>query len=115
MTVNKLSSPRTISFGASPNIIVTTCRKNPAKISTRKIIIRTLTHIYCVVPTARIANSVKNIPKGGIPVIAKNPRINSTAVSGATVKSPRMFVIFVRLYFKKILPAVKNNSAFVSE
>ena len=103
-------SPVVISSGFSPKIIATICLKNPTK---SKAIKKTATIVisgYVFIPADRMNVLVRNIPNGGVPVIAKKPTINNTPVMGSVVSTPRTLAIFVELYFKNILPAKKKRA-----
>ena len=63
----------------------------------------------------RIVNSLMNVPKGGVPVIAKNPASQSAPETGSTRASPRTPAVDLVRVAAKMLPATKNSIALVSE
>src|SRR3970040_2226852 len=65
-------------------------------------------------PSARIKNSLKNILNGGVPVIAKIPMRNITPVTGIILIAPLILSMSLVLYFRKKLPAQKNNKDFTT-
>ena len=60
-------------------------------------------------------NSLRNVPNGGEPVIARKPAIHSTPVTGKTLPTPETSPTFFVRYRASMLPAVRNNAALVSE
>ena len=113
--IHTLSFSTESSGGLSPNVIVTTCLKNPMKRIATKNRAATLANTWFRTPADKINAFVRNIPNGGAPVIAKSPVKNSKPVTGSVAITPRTFEIFVVLYFKNIVPADKKRADLIRE
>lgn len=68
-----------------------------------------------LIPAEKMDNFVRNIPKGGAPVIAKKPVKKITLVIGKALIVPLTLAILVELYFRNIFPADRKREDFIRE
>ena len=115
MIVPLLNSPLLMSWPGSPNIIAAVCLRNPINTSAKAVSAAIVTIGCDKIPADKMENSVRKIPKGGIPVIAKKPMMNKIPVIGSAPSAPLTLAIFVELYFKKILPDDRNKIDLAKE
>jgi len=89
-----LSFSSFISDGFPPKTIAEACLKNPINtIAVSRIAIIVMTGCT-VIPAEKVSNLVRNIPKGGAPVIAKKPIKNNILVIGNALSAPLTLAIF---------------------